>query len=143
MRRSPEQACQPTLACRARRRANVLHRSHGCHGGVRKPRDRPAPMDDIAGMDIASKTYGTVSAERRSEMSGLEFVQGLADGTLPLNTIARTLGYDITEAASGRVVITARPNDGHLNPAGTVHGGFSATLLDSCMGLAVQSTLEK
>jgi hypothetical protein len=30
-----------------------------------------------------------------------------------------------------------------LNPAGTVHGGFSATLLDSCMGLAIQSTLEK
>jgi uncharacterized protein (TIGR00369 family) len=24
-----------------------------------------------------------------------------------------------------------------------VHGGFSATLLDSCMGLALQSTLEK
>ena len=80
---------------------------------------------------IASKYIcGTVSAERRSQMSGLEFVQGLADGTLPLNTIARTLGYDITEAASGRVVITARPNDSHLNPAGTVHGGFSATLLD-------------
>jgi len=31
----------------------------------------------------------------------------------------------------------------HLNPAGTVHGGFSATLLDSCMGLALQTTLEK
>ena len=27
-------------------------------------------------------------------MSGLEFVKGLADGTLPLNTIARTLGYE-------------------------------------------------
>src|ERR1700730_17031804 len=26
---------------------------------------------------------------------------------------------------------------------GTVHGGLAATLLDSCMGLAVQSTLEK
>jgi uncharacterized protein (TIGR00369 family) len=24
-----------------------------------------------------------------------------------------------------------------------VHGGFAATLLDSCMGLAIQSTLEK
>ena len=24
-----------------------------------------------------------------------------------------------------------------------MHGGFSATLLDSCMGLAIQSTLEK
>ena len=31
----------------------------------------------------------------------------------------------------------------HLNPAGTVHGGFAATLLDSCMGLAIQSTLEQ
>ena len=30
-------------------------------------------------------------------MSGLEFVQGLVDGSLPLNTMARTLGYDITE----------------------------------------------
>jgi uncharacterized protein (TIGR00369 family) len=44
---------------------------------------------------IASKTYGTVSADRQKEMSGLEFVQGLVDGTLPLNTIAQTLGYAI------------------------------------------------
>jgi len=92
---------------------------------------------------IASKTYGTVSPDRQREMSGLEFVQGLADGTLPLNTIAETLGYDVTEAVSGRVVITATPNNTHLNPFGTVHGGFTATLLDSCMGLAVLSTLEK
>jgi hypothetical protein len=40
-------------------------------------------------------------------------------------------------------VVTAEPSDAHLNPAGTVHGGFSATLLDSCMGLALQTTLEK
>jgi uncharacterized protein (TIGR00369 family) len=90
-----------------------------------------------------AKTYGTVSADRQKEMSGLEFVQGLADGTLPLNTIARTLGYDVAEAASGRVVVTAEPRDIHLNPAGTVHGGLTATLLDSCMGLAIQSTLEQ
>jgi uncharacterized protein (TIGR00369 family) len=92
---------------------------------------------------IASKTYGTVSAERKKAMSGLEFVQGLVDGTLPLNTIAQTLGYDVTEATNGRVVITAQPSTAHLNPAGTVHGGFAATLLDSCMGLAIQTTLEK
>ncbi len=92
---------------------------------------------------ISGRAYGTVSAERRKAMSGLEFVQGLVDGTLPLNTIAETLGYDVAEAASGRVVVTAEPNGTHLNPAGTVHGGFAATLLDSCMGLAIQSTLEK
>jgi uncharacterized protein (TIGR00369 family) len=90
-----------------------------------------------------AKTYGTVSADRQKEMSGLEFVQGLADGTLPLNTIAQTLGYDVAEAVSGRVVVTAEPRDIHLNPAGTVHGGLTATLLDSCMGLAIQSTLEQ
>ena len=90
-----------------------------------------------------SKTYGTVSADRQKEMSGLEFVRGLVDGTLPLNSIAQTLGYDVSEVESGRVVVTAAPGSIHLNPAGTVHGGFAATLLDSCMGLAVQSTLER
>lgn len=89
------------------------------------------------------KTYGTVSPDRRKKMTGLEFVQGLAKGTLPLNTIAKTLGYDITEAESGCVVVTATPKDIHLNPAGTVHGGLAATMLDSCMGLTIQSTLEK
>jgi len=92
---------------------------------------------------IARKTYGTVSAERQQDMSGLEFVQGLADGTLPLNTIAQTLGYDVIEAESGRDVVAVEPSGIHLNPAGTVHGGLTATLLDSCMGLAIQSTLEK
>jgi uncharacterized protein (TIGR00369 family) len=90
-----------------------------------------------------NKTYGTVGPEQRRAMTGLEFVKGLADGTLPLNMIARTLGYDVVEAERGRVVIATEPGDSHLNPAGTVHGGFSATLLDSCLGLAVQSTLEK
>jgi uncharacterized protein (TIGR00369 family) len=89
------------------------------------------------------KTYGTVSAERQKEMSGLAFVRGLVDGSLPLNTIARTLGYDIVEAESGRVVITAVPNDTHLNPAGGVHGALSAALLDSAMGLAILSTLDQ
>ncbi len=92
---------------------------------------------------MTTKTYGTVSPERQRAMSGLEFAKGLASGVLPLNTFARTLGYDVVEAESGRVVITLHPTDAHLNPWGTVHGGLTATLLDSCMGLAIHSTLEK
>ena len=92
---------------------------------------------------MASKSYGTVSAEQRRALGGLAFVQGLVDGTLPLNTIAQTLGYDVSEAESGRVVVTLVPDDSHLNPSGTVHGGLAATLLDSAMGLAIWSTLEK
>src|SRR6202022_3970054 len=92
---------------------------------------------------MAARTYGMVDPERRKAMSGLEFVTGLASGALPLNTIAQTLGYDVMEAESGRVAITLDPTDAHLNPWGTVHGGLTATLLDSCMGLAIQTMLEK
>ncbi len=90
-----------------------------------------------------TKRYGKIGMAERHAMSGLEFVQGLADGALPLNTMARTMGYDIVEVERGRAVVVASPSDQHLNPQGTVHGGFAATLLDTCMGLAVQSTLEK
>lgn len=92
---------------------------------------------------IANKAYGMVSAEQQVEMSGLEFVEGLVSGALPLNTMAETLCYDIVEVSKGRVVAAAMPHGGHRNPAGTVHGGLAATLLDSCMGLAIQSTLER
>lgn len=89
------------------------------------------------------KTFGTVNAEMQKTMSGLEFVEGLASGALPLNTLAQTLGYDVNEAARGRVIVTLVPTNAHLNPTGTVHGGLTATLLDSCMGLAIQSMLDK
>ena len=91
----------------------------------------------------SGKTYGAVSVEAQNGMTGLEFVQGLANGTLPLNSMAQTLGYDIVEAERGRVVVTAAPTAAHLNPAGTVHGGLAATLLDTCMGLAIHSMLDK
>jgi acyl-coenzyme A thioesterase PaaI-like protein len=83
---------------------------------------------------LVRKRFGVIDDDRQRAMSGLEFVQGLVDGTLPLNTMAQTLGYDIVEVSKGRVVAAAEPHAGHLNPAGTVHGGLAATLLDSCMG---------
>jgi len=85
----------------------------------------------------------TVVTPEPSACLAIRSVRGLVEGTLPLNTIAETLGYDIIEAENGRVVVVAEPKNSHLNPAGTVHGGLAATMLDSCMGLAIQSTLEK
>ena len=41
----------------------------------------------------------------------------------------------------GAVVIHSVPGLRHYNPIGSVHGGYAAILLDSAMGLAVQSTL--
>lgn len=93
-------------------------------------------------MSAPTKRYGTVPNSVQRTMSGLAFVQGLVDGTQPLNTMARMLDYDVVAAEVGKVTITASPTGDHLNPQGTVHGGFSATLLDACMGLAVATTLE-
>jgi uncharacterized protein (TIGR00369 family) len=89
------------------------------------------------------KRFGVVDDDQRQAMSGLEFVQGLVNGTLPLNPMAETLGYDIVEVSKGRVVAAAEPQARHRNPFGSVHGGLAATLLDSCMGLAVLSMLDK
>src|SRR5260370_21857247 len=90
-----------------------------------------------------TRHYGVVSIEEQGTLSGLEFVQGLANGSLTLNSMSRTLGSDVVEAAPGKVVVTALPNGDQLNPAGTVHGGLAATLLDSCMGLAIWSATDK
>jgi uncharacterized protein (TIGR00369 family) len=35
-----------------------------------------------------------------------------------------------------------QPAEWMYNPLGSVHGGIAATILDSCMGCAVHSTLE-
>jgi uncharacterized protein (TIGR00369 family) len=95
------------------------------------------------GLDHRMKRYGVVSVDEQRTMSGLEFVRGLVTGALPLNSMAETLGYDIVEASNGHVAIAAEATAAHRNPAGTVHGGLAATLLDSCMGLAVHSTLDR
>ena len=61
-------------------------------------------------MSSSGKHYGIVRIEDQQEMSRLEFVEGLVDGTLPLNTMAETLGYDVVEASKGRVVTAAVPH---------------------------------
>lgn len=56
--------------------------------------------------------------------------------------MGKTMGIDHVEIEEGRVVFGATPHEGVYNPIGTVHGGFAATLLDSCLGCAVHSKLK-
>lgn len=55
--------------------------------------------------------------------------------------IGRTLGLVGSSAAFGRVTLQGHPTPDHYNPAGAVHGGYVATLLDGAIALAVYSTL--
>lgn len=74
--------------------------------------------------------------------SGLEIFQKMLRGELPPPPIARTLDFALVEAERGRVVFQGHPAKAHYNPIGSVHGGYHATLLDSCVACAVQSMLE-
>ena len=49
------------------------------------------------------------------------------------------LGIEVDEASDGRAQLRLDAKDEHLNPAGSVHGGAIATLIDSAMGEAVAS----
>ena len=80
-------------------------------------------------------------AARAAGMSGLEAMHALMAGELPPPPIALLLGMEPVEVAEGRVVFAAEPDERHYNPIGLVHGGLAATLLDSAMGCAVQTTL--
>jgi uncharacterized protein (TIGR00369 family) len=134
---------RPGECHKQRRPADGKQVSGGSRGRLAVSYLNIVKAERIEGEGMATRTYGTVSPEQQKEMSGLEFVKGLASGALPLHTIAQILRYDVVEAESGRVAITLVPTGAHLNPWGTVHGGLTATLLDSCMGLAIQSMLDK
>ncbi|MGH6665003.1 MAG: PaaI family thioesterase [Pseudolabrys sp.] len=92
---------------------------------------------------MSSKKYGVVSPEQLKSYDGLAFLKAIIDGTLPDPPISELLGFHLIEAAEGRTVFEATPEFRHYNPIGTVHAGFTATLLDSALGCAIFSTLAK
>lgn len=87
-------------------------------------------------------SYGVIGMEALKSISGLEFLQGMISGRFPQPPIAELLNMQLIEAEKGRAVFAATPAASHYNPLGTVHGGFAATILDSCMACAVQTMVE-
>ncbi|GHE51661.1 thioesterase [Camelimonas fluminis] len=75
-----------------------------------------------------------------TQLSGLEQLRGLvAAGTPP--PMMRTLSFAPTMVEPGKVVFEGSPGPETLNPIGSVHGGYAATLLDSACGAAVHTRL--
>jgi uncharacterized protein (TIGR00369 family) len=85
-------------------------------------------MTSISGADLARH-------------SGLELMQGMFDGRFPRAPISALMAMSNGSAGEGWVEFIGTPGPEHYNPIGTVHGGFAATLLDSCMGCSVHTML--
>jgi uncharacterized protein (TIGR00369 family) len=78
---------------------------------------------------------------RARSLSGEQYMTAIAEGTVPPPPIAELLGFRLVEVERGRAVFAMEPAEWMYNPIGSVHGGIAATLLDSCMGCAVHTTL--
>jgi uncharacterized protein (TIGR00369 family) len=71
----------------------------------------------------------------------LEQVRAMRDGTFGVAPMQALMNMRLLEAEDGLVVFGAVPEEKHYNPRGTVHGAFTAAVLDSAMGLAVFTKL--
>jgi uncharacterized protein (TIGR00369 family) len=74
-------------------------------------------------------------------MSGIESLRAMMRGDIPPPPMGELMGMELVVVEEGRTVFTLTPGARHDNPMGITHGGMAATLLDSAMGCAVQSTL--
>jgi uncharacterized protein (TIGR00369 family) len=84
---------------------------------------------------------GVARPDQVAGLTGMQVFEAMLAGKLPPPPIAHTLDFTLVEVALGRAVFQGKPSLAHYNPIGTVHGGWIATLLDSCVGCAVHSTL--
>ena len=84
---------------------------------------------------------GVARPDQVAGMSGLEMMQAMLAGEIPTPPIAQTLDFLVMEIGPGRAVFQGTPGAAHLNPLGTIHGGWFATLLDSALGCAVHTMM--
>jgi uncharacterized protein (TIGR00369 family) len=92
---------------------------------------------------VAKRGLGTIPHEDITHFTGLELLQRMVDGEYPAPPISAQLSFALTEVDEGRAVFRGMPNEKLLNPLGSVHGGWAATLMDSALACAVQTTLAK
>ncbi len=81
------------------------------------------------------------SANRRMQMSGLEYMQKLMRGELPVSPMGELIGFRIVEISEGRAVLELDSLERFYNGLGIVHGGIAATLLDSALGCAINTMM--
>lgn len=73
--------------------------------------------------------------------TGLQAMQAMLAGELPYAEIAKSLDFTLIEVGDGLAVFQGTPLARHMNPMGTVHGGWAATLLDSALGCSVHTKM--
>ena len=85
---------------------------------------------------------GPLPAALTVHRPGLEVLRDMIAGLLPGPPISHAMHFLLVHVAPGEAVFQGRPSAEFLNPLGTLHGGWYATLLDSAAGCAVHTTIQ-
>lgn len=96
---------------------------------------------EIAARLDAGPGPGVARPDQVAGKTGLDLMQSMLRGELPYAAIAKTLDFMLIEVDEGRALFQGTPGPAHLNPMGTIHGGWYATLLDSALGCAVHTMM--
>jgi len=97
--------------------------------------------EEKAVRDRFARAPGFARPDQVEGRSGMQMFEAMLAGEIPRPPMGETLDFVLVHAAHGLAVFQGRPQVKHYNPFRTVHGGWFATLLDSAMGCAVQTTL--
>jgi uncharacterized protein (TIGR00369 family) len=89
-----------------------------------------------------ARKFGVVTRDVLLAEDGLGFLRGIVEGRHPGPPIAEAMDLDLVEVEEGRVVFVGKPSARFFNPLGTIHGGWTATILDSAMACAAHTTLK-
>ena len=84
---------------------------------------------------------GLARPEEVRGRTGMQMFEAMLAGEIGGAPMAATLDFLLVHVEPGIAIFQGTPLAKHYNPFGTVHGGWFATLLDSAMGCAVQTTL--
>ena len=84
---------------------------------------------------------GVARPEQVRGKTGMEVFRAMFSGELPYPPIGDTMDFLPVLIEPGRAIFQGRPLQRHYNPMGSVHGGWFATLLDSCVGCCIHASL--
>ena len=76
----------------------------------------------------------------RTDIPGIDRLKAMmaGPGAAPLGVL---LGFRCIEVGDGFAVFEASPRQEHYNPQGVIHGGWSASVLDSALGCAIETRI--
>jgi len=69
-------------------------------------------------LELIMQEKKIATSARPAQLTGLEYMRGIADGTVPPPPMARLMGMELVEADEGRAMFAAVPGEQHYKPDG-------------------------